>query len=193
MHHQSSLQIQYTSSADHQWKFPLVPELTRALVAGTRLLPALSAALGVQLNTYQQSSPLETLIFYRTKQRPMLDLILPNNTAQALHIVPFPSEAGENDAAKMDAVLREQIYNSWWNGYLLGYPARFIDSYLKSFHTNLGAGSIQQEILRAERDVRAHFEKHPLLQRGEIGLGSDSDLLADPDTLAYFARVAAGR
>lgn len=182
------MQIQYTTTADHQWKFPLVLELTQSILAGRLLLDPLASAIDVQYNTYQVTS--ETVIFYRTKQRPMLDLILPNNTAQALHIVPFPSEAGEGDAAKMDAVLREQIYNSWWNGYLLGYPTRFIDSYLTSFHTKLSAGAIQEEVQRAQRDVRSHFQKHPHLQQSEIKYGSDVNLLTDEAIRRHFTTIA---
>jgi hypothetical protein len=120
----------------------------------------------------------------------MLDLILPNNTAQALHIVPFPSEAGEGDNAKMDRVLREQIYNSWWNGYLLGYPIRFINSYLTGFHTKLGPGAIQEEMQRAQSDVGEHFAKNPQLKQSEIKYGSDVNLLSDNAIMTYFANIA---
>jgi len=37
-------------------------------------------------------------------------------------------------------VLRDhklQIYYAWWNGYILGYPEHFIDSYCLSFHNDL--------------------------------------------------------
>ena len=123
----------------------------------------------------------------------MLHLLRPNQTAQALHIVPFPSEAGEGEgnAVKMNIILREQIYNSWWNGYLLGYPVRFVDSYLRSFHTKLSAEGIGQEIQRAQRDVEKYFQQHRHdlpLQRGEIGLGGDVDLLAEKEVLLYFAK-----
>ena len=114
------------------------------------------------LYMYQEVTS-ETIIFYRTKQRPMLDLILPNNTAQALHIAPFPSEAGAGDSTKMDKVQREQIYNSWWNGSLLGYPIRFINSY---------------------------FAKNPQLKQSEIKYGSDVNLLSDNAIMTYFANIA---
>jgi hypothetical protein len=158
------------------------------VVAGRRLHASLASALDIQLNTYQATS--ETLIVSRVKQCDMLRLILPNNTAQALHIVPFPSEAGEGDTARMDRVLREQIYNSWWNGYLLGYPVRFIDSYLRSFHTTLSAEAIQQEVERAKEAVRVYFEQHSHLQRGQIRLGGDEDLLSEGrggGLMRYFA------
>lgn len=87
----------------------------------------------------------------------------------------------------MDTVLREQIYNSWWNGFLLGYPERFIDSYLRSFHTKLSQGSIVEEMSRAEMDVREHFRENPRLKRDEIGLGGDEDLLDNEEMLDYFA------
>lgn len=169
--------IQYTSSSDHQWKFPLVRELTESIVLGRSMFPLLADEVDMQFNTYQVQS--ETLIIYRTKHRNLLHLLLPNNTAQALHIVPFPAEAPEGDNKRMDKILREQIYNSYWNGYLLGYPVRFIESYLRTFHTKLSQEGIIQEIRRAQNDVSAYFGKNKNLQRQEIRIGNDIDLLQE--------------
>ena len=150
------------------------------------MFTSLSSEVDVQYNTYQITS--ETAIIYRTKERDFLNLLVPNNTAQALHIVPFPSEARDDDAAKMDEILREQIYNSYWNGFLLGYPVRFVESYLRSFHTNLSQEGIAQEMHRAQRDVQRYFDSHKQLRRKEIGYGNDLDLLKDDDVLTFVVQ-----
>ena len=155
------------------------------MVSGRSIYESLSTAIDVQINTYQVTS--ETAIFYRSSRKQLLDLIVPNGTAQALHIVPFPSEAGE-DPHRMDVVLRAQIYNSYWNGYLLGYPVRFIESYLLTFHTSLQQHAIVEEMRRAERDVSLYFKEHKELQRVEIKYGLDVDLLNDSSILQHLTR-----
>ena len=55
--------------------------------------------------------------------------------AQALHPLPYPDDKTPYPD------WQEQIYNAWWNGYILGYPERFIDSYCETFHNGLTVGT----------------------------------------------------
>jgi hypothetical protein len=120
----------------------------------------------------------ETVVIYRLNRSYLVDQLLPRNTSQALHIVPYPSEVVDNDKIRMEKILQDQIYNSWWNGYLLGYPDYFIDSYCFSFHTTLSRGQIEQQVRRAKSDVHKFFDNSKL-ERKEIGVGYDTDILND--------------
>ena len=55
--------------------------------------------------------------------------------AQALHPLPYPDDKDPYPD------WQEQIYNAWWNGYIIGYPERFIDSYCETFHNGLTVGA----------------------------------------------------
>ena len=57
-----SSQIQYTTSSDHQWKFPLVQELTQSIISAKHLY---GASLDLSYVTFSYRAD-ETLILYRT-------------------------------------------------------------------------------------------------------------------------------
>jgi hypothetical protein len=84
--------------------------------------------------------------------------------SQALHPLPYPGE--ENPRADWE----NQIYNAWWNGYVLGYPERFIDSYCEEFHNDLSQKEKLIQIKRAKKDCKEHLLRinKPV---SEIGMG----------------------
>jgi hypothetical protein len=51
-----------------------------------------------------------------------------------------------------------QIYYAWWNGYLLGYPERFVDSYCMSFHNDLTSLEKAEQSQQAKRDVKLFLQ-----------------------------------
>ncbi len=55
-----------------------------------------------------------------------MEAIRPHRSAQALHPMPFLED--EPLALKLSTA-REQVYNSAYNGFVLGYPDRFVMSY----------------------------------------------------------------
>jgi hypothetical protein len=83
-----------------------------------------------QITKYRED---ESLMIYRSSRRYIAHGLLPYNQSQALHPAPYPDSANPTPDEKM------QIFNAWWNGYLLGYPEYFVDSYCESFHNGLDA------------------------------------------------------
>ena len=77
----------------------------------------------------------------------MADNLLPRFTAQALHPMPFP------DSKTLDKDYTEQIYNAAWNGLLLGYPSRFVQSYCEDFHNDLSKSMKKNIYSRAKKDL----------------------------------------
>lgn len=158
-------QIQYTTSSDHQWKFPLVQELVRAIIAAK---VQLGGALDLSYETFRYRSD-ETLIVYRTGRKYLVDNLLPHHQAQALHPVPYPEES------RLQEDEREQIYNSAWNGFVLGYPGFFVESYCETFHNGLSVEEKRKQLALAEH----HFQqkmlqgKHPT---PTIKLGADEPI-----------------
>jgi hypothetical protein len=198
------IQIQYTSSSDHQWKFPLVAQLSKAIMAGQHAGAAdTSASAGIpsgtsaglselsrvntSINVYMQKD--ETLLISRKDTAHIPDLLRPKGTAQALHIVPYPSEAGDNPSPNaMQEILEKQIFNSYWNGVVLGYPEHFIDSYCRSFHTSLTPDKIEGQKNLAKIKVNEYFRTHGL-KKTPIALGSGPNILTDSllDYLSEFS------
>jgi hypothetical protein len=131
-----------------------------------------------QINTYGSD---QTLLFYRQTTKPLLHLLLPNNTAQALHIVPYPSE-GDGTHESQQRILRQQIFNSWWNGYLLGYPEFMIDSYCHSFHSDLSDEEKIEEAQRAKLFTLNYFQnaaKASEVTRKGIQIGNEENLMTE--------------
>lgn len=99
----------------------------------------------------------ETLIIYRSGKKYLAGHLLPHKQAQALHPVPYP------DDSRLLKDEREQIYNSAWNGFVLGYPGFFVESYCESFHNSLSLEEKRRQLTLAEH----HFQqamlkgKHP--------------------------------
>jgi hypothetical protein len=136
-----------------------------------------------QINTYGSD---QTLLFYRQTTEPLLHLLLPHHTAQALHIVPYPSE-GDGSQESQERILKEQIFNSWWNGYLLGYPDFMIDSYCHSFHSELSDEDKRREALRAKTFTLNYFAEAKgredrgggrVVRKG-IQIGNEENLMTD--------------
>lgn len=63
-----------------------------------------------------------------------------------------------------------QIFFSWWNGYVLGYPQHFINSYCESFHNGLDVDEKRLWSAIAKKQVVAYF-KNANLSREVIGKG----------------------
>jgi hypothetical protein len=139
--------IQFTSSTDQQWKFPLVTELSQAILHAKMFIGD-KFDIDYRVHEYRDS---ETLILYRRHRSYLVDYLLPFNQSQALHPMPYP----DNDNPLPD--WQKQIYNSWWNGYVLGYPSRFIDSYCESFHNGLDYEDKKIQINKAKIAVKKHF------------------------------------
>lgn len=139
--------IQFTSSTDQQWKFPLVTELSQAILHAKAFVGD-KFDIDYRIHEYRDA---ETLILYRRHRSYLVDYLLPFNKSQALHPMPYP----DNDNPLSD--WKKQIYNSWWNGYVLGYPSRFVDSYCESFHNGLQYEDKKIQINKAKIDVKKHF------------------------------------
>jgi hypothetical protein len=154
--------------------------------------------ISYQINSYGTD---QTLLFSRkTTSQSLVHLLLPNQTAQALHIVPYPSEAiegsSESNGKSLKEILKQQIFNSWWNGYVLGYPEHMIDSYCHNFHSELSQMEKIQETERAKRITLEYFHstdssKGQRQQRKRIQMGSDENLMTEEVT-RYLSRVGRG-
>lgn len=103
-------------------------ELVRAIVSLEQLHG--SAELDVKHAVFKYRND-ETLVLYRPNREVLADALLPHGEVQALHPCPYPKE--ESRQADEEA----QIYNSAWNGLVLGYPEYFVQGYCESFHNSL--------------------------------------------------------
>ena len=84
-----------------------------------------------------------------------------------------------DDPSLNEQEYRKQIYNSFWNGNLLGYPVRFVESYCRDFHNdNIGIKMKEEEIRRAKADLRALYSSKTIAPV-HIRLGLDSDKLSE--------------
>lgn len=140
--------IQYTSPSDHQWKFPLVQELSQALLllhslkAEVKKLPSpltphdrLIKSLNLETATFVYRAD-ETLVFYHKDALPLVRALLPKNVTQALHPLPYELAEDASEAEK-EKNWKEQIFNAAWNGLILGYPHYFIQRYCEEYHNPL--------------------------------------------------------
>lgn len=103
-------------------------ELVRAIASLEQLYG--SAELDVKHAVFKYRND-ETLVIYRPNREVLAEALLPHREAQALHPCPYPRE--ESRHADEEA----QIYNSAWNGLVLGYPEYFVQGYCESFHNSL--------------------------------------------------------
>mmetsp|Transcript_30298 Transcript_30298/g.28939 ORF Transcript_30298/g.28939 Transcript_30298/m.28939 type:complete len:679 (-) Transcript_30298:8-2044(-) len=141
--------IQFTTPTDHQWKFPFVSELAHSIVKAKLLLGS-SLDIGYEIYSYRED---KSLILYRLNRTYVADSLIPSRMSQALHPLPYPGE--ENPRADW----QNQIYYAWWNGYMLGYPERFIDSYCEDFHNDLSLQEKLIQINRAKKDCKEYLLK----------------------------------
>lgn len=121
----------------------------RELVRMVRVASLAGVPLDIAVDTHEYHED-RTLVLYRTQRPYLKSLLMPQNEAQALHIVPYPNHV----AAGTREAHRQQVYNSWWNGRILGYPEAFVRSYCSSMHVDLTDEEKQREMTRAQRDLR---------------------------------------
>ena len=159
-------QIQYSTPTDFQWKFPLVSELSHSIVR-TKLL--LGNDFDVEFRTFKHKSD-ESLVFYRTNRTYVANSLVPYLESQALHPLPYPDRDNpDQDSYKM------QIYNAWWNGYVLGYPEMFINSYCEAFHNGLDIDKKRIEMKKAKNDAMLYM-KNNNLSVALIGIGLEPSI-----------------
>ena len=173
---------QYDTPSEKQWKAPLVRPLLRGLTA---LVAKNDSSMKTDLNLEVFRFGSDTsLVLFRESRRYLAEALLPFKQTQALHPVPYPNEAG--DKAQLQRDHHDQIYNSAWNGYVLGYPRRFVDMYCEDFHNPLSV----KEKMDIAREARANLESafrqegHALV---EIGGGLDAPLDTNSMNLLYAA------
>eukprot|EP00981_Chlorochromonas_danica_P002144 scaffold428_cov168-Ochromonas_danica.AAC.9 len=164
--------VQYTSPTDHQWKFPLVEKLTRGIVAAKEVF---GESLGIDYTTFYSGQE-ETVIFYRTNRRYLVDLLRPYHEAQALHLLPIVDVS--NTLIDHNAGWREQIYNAAWNGLVLGYPSYFVSSYCNDFPNSLTTEEKHEIFLQAQHEFDQFMIKEELV-KVSIHLGLDSPITSD--------------
>ena len=156
--------IQVSSSSDHQLKFPLVKFLSHRIVNSVKQIP--DFPLGYFKSIYHSD---ETLVIFNKKQALLAELLVPYRQAQALHIAPYPDDPADNDR-----IFEIQIYNSWWNGFVLGYPERFIDSYCLDFHNEISTIERGRLMRNAKSDILSVFSEYNLTAAPiQIGLNED--------------------
>lgn len=159
--------VQYVTPSDAQHRHPLVRPLVRAALTAAHALPAVDVQQTIL--SYRRDS---TLILYRTSHEALVQALRPQGQAQALHPVPYPDyHAIERDdhTARLLAEQRAQVYNSAWNGYVLGYPLSLVDAYCEDFHNDLTVHEKRLEAERSRRDVRAFFRSHALQRITGVG------------------------
>lgn len=99
--------------------------------------------------------------------------------------MPYPSEASGNITREKE-VLLEQIYNSWHNGYILGYPQQFVDSYCRSFHSDLRQDEKEHHAEMSKVKIKSYF-KDRNLQVQTIAMGNDPNLLLVKGVIEYLS------
>jgi hypothetical protein len=106
----------------------------------------LGDAFDVEVDKYKYRKD-ESLVFYRTNRTYVAESLIPYKESQALHPLPYP------DSKNPKPDWEKQIYNAWWNGYMLGYPVRFVDSYCLTFHNGLPKEEKQIQIDLAKKNA----------------------------------------
>lgn len=113
---------------------------------------------------------------YRKNRKNLVDALLPYNQAQALHPVPYPNESEGGEDLRRD--WEAQIFNSFVNGIILGYPQHFVQNYCESFHNGLSWKEKVREIERAKNYIQQELIDDQDLELVQIGKGLDSDIVA---------------
>lgn len=122
-------------------------ELSRGVVR-TKLL--LGDDFDVEFTKYKYLQD-ESLVIYRTNRAYVAESLIPYNASQALHPLPYPGIV--NPKPDWEA----QIYNAWWNGYMLGYPEKFVASYCEAFHNGLPLEDKLIQMRRAKVNAVEHL------------------------------------
>lgn len=162
--------IQYATPSEHQWKFPLVQSLVRA-IAATIFREREQSAVGMRVFTYRRD---KTLLLYNKQREYLVHALAPKHQSQGLHPVPYPDESA-GDTEQLQEEYRLQVYNSFWNGYVLGYPLHFVTTYCEDFHNPLTRDRKRRIANEAHEEVEELFRRkglHPV----KIGMGLDEPL-----------------
>ena len=112
------------------------------------------------------------MVISHSGKKYLVDQLLPYHEAQALHPVPYPDES------RLQLDWREQIYNSAWNGFVLGYPGFFVESYCEGFHNGLSLEEKRKQLATAERNFQRKMQQSKL-PTPKIKLGSDEPITAE--------------
>ena len=159
---------QYDTPSERQWKAPLVRPLLRGLVA----LITLNESHDLSMDVFRFGSD-TTLVLFRESRRYLSEALLPAGQTQALHPVPYPNEAGDNEQLQKD--YHDQVYNSAWNGHVLGYPRRFVDMYCADFHNPLPVSDKMGIARKARVELESNFDERNLTLV-EIRVGLDAPI-----------------
>jgi len=125
----------------------------------------------------------ETLIIYRRDAKRMVAALRPIGQAQALHIAPYTN----TDPRPPNEVGEEQVINSYWNGYLLGYPISFVSLYTNTITSALGPGEVNDCKARAMTQLKEwERDANDGDTMPRIGMGSFADI--SKDVLAFMPR-----
>tara|TARA_A100001015_G_C15014892_1_gene724995 strand:+ start:322 stop:2313 length:1992 start_codon:yes stop_codon:yes gene_type:complete len=171
---------QYDTPSEKQWKAPLVRPLLRGLTA--LIGKNESCGLGMAVFRFGRDT---SLVLFRENRRYLADALLPARQTQALHPVPYPDEAGDKERLQRDH--HDQVYNSAWNGLVLGYPPRFVDMYCADFHNPLSVREKIDIARKARADLESTFAEQSHLPLVEIGAGLDAPLDTHSMSLLYDA------
>ncbi len=125
-------------------------ELSQAIIAQKTLL---GAALDFDFQVFKYGND-ESLIIYRKEREYVAEGLVPHGKqAQALHPLPYP------DSSRLTQDHKLQIYNSAWNGLMLGYPDYFVDSYCDTFHNALDLTEKRKQARTAKADFKSYMTK----------------------------------
>jgi len=182
--------VQYTSPSDDETVYPFVSELCEHIIAHSALL---GEAFPVDWKIFRYVHPPtgadhETLIIFRKEHENLVDALRPEgNVAQALHILPFP----RNDHPDRERDLKEQLFLSYWNGVVLGYPPHIIEVYIRNFNTELNQEARREQMIHGKAAVEKFFEENGI-EKVTIGKGIAQPVAEEfYDTLPVVASVRA--
>jgi len=80
------------------------------------------------------------------------------------------SSSRKQEQADLEWAWSRQIFYAWWNGFVLGYPEHFINSYCESFHNGLDVDEKRRWSNIAKQQVERYFSRanltRPVIKRG---------------------------
>lgn len=154
----------------------MVHELIRRILAISALHP--NSGVGYTINKYGNY---ETLLLWHRGSQHLAEGLMPVTTAQAFHIVPFP------DGVNNEQIFREQVKLSWYNGYLLGYPTQFIDTYCRDLQKSLDPYVVDMEMRSGYSAVLGYLRS--LGKPDHVSIGEKSLELVDANFFKFAKEV----
>jgi hypothetical protein len=127
--------------------------------------------LDYHINTYHEDV---TLIIFNKNQRRLAESLKPYKGAQALHIAPYPENSPGN-VSENKRIYEQQVYNSWWNGLVLGYPQHVVEHYCLDLYVELSQEERLHQMALAKKEVYAFMEINKL-SPAPIHLGLNQDV-----------------